>query len=395
MTRKSHRVIFMIVYFAYTSIYVARVNLSMAGTELIAGSILNTVQLGLLGSVFSTVYSIGRFINGGLSDKRPPWLMLTLGLTLAGISNILISFFPPFIGIFLLWTSNAYAQSMLWSSVLCVVSGMYDEKEAKKKTSVMVTSVATGNILGILLNTYLITRFGVAYAFVVPGVLTIVLGAFVFLATGKIKPVGASVDRESATEHMSMWQLIRNKELRIMILPAMFHGVMKENISLWMSVYIVDTYCVDLSTSSYYILLIPVIGLIGRVLYPVLYRICGENEHRVTIAGFLVCALCSLPLMTKGAPMIGAVLALSAIYTAASMINTSMLSIYPLRFVQSGNVASVSGIMDFATYLGAGIASAAYGVVIKQFGYLPMFLSWLVISVISVTILRCRVMKRK
>ena len=93
--------------------------------------------------------------------------------------------------------------------------------------------------------------------------------------------------------------------------------------------------------------------------------------------------------------MIGAVLALSAIYTAASMINTSMLSIYPLRFVQSGNVASVSGIMDFATYLGAGIASAAYGVVIKQFGYLPMFLSWLVISVISVTILRCRVMKRK
>jgi len=383
------KIIFILIYLAYTSIYIARVNLSMAGSELIAGNILNTVQLGVLGSVFSTVYSIGRFINGGLSDKRPPWFMLTLGLALAGVSNILISFFPPFIGIFLLWTSNAYAQSMLWSSVLCVISDMYDAKEAKKKTSVMVTSVATGNILGILLNTYLITKFGVAYAFVVPGILTIVLGAFVFLTTRKIKPAGVFVDQESAAEHMSMWQLIKNKELRIMILPAMFHGVMKENISLWMSVYIVDTYFVDLSTSSYYILLIPVIGLIGRVLYPALYRICGENEHRVTIAGFLVCAVCSLPLMMKGAPMIGAVLALSAIYTAASMINTSMLSIYPLRFVQSGNVASVSGIMDFATYLGAGISSAAYGVVIKQFGYLPMFLSWLVISVISVVILSC------
>ena len=41
----------------------------MAGPELISGGVLDTVQLGLLGSVFSTVFASGRLINGGLSDK--------------------------------------------------------------------------------------------------------------------------------------------------------------------------------------------------------------------------------------------------------------------------------------------------------------------------------------
>ena len=70
------------------------------------------------------------------------------------------------------------------------------------------------------------------------------------------------------------------------------------------------------------------------------------------------------------------------------MINTSMLSIYPIRYLASGNVASVSGIMDFATYLGGGISSVLYGILIDSFGYVPMFTSWAVISVVSIVFLK-------
>ena len=270
MTEKNKRLIFWIVYLAYTSIYMARVNLSMAGPDMISENLLDTVQLGLLGSVFSTLYSIGRLINGGLSDKTPPWIMLTTGLAVAGLSNICIGFFPPFIGIFIFWTANAYAQSMLWSSVLCVVAGIYDQETAKKKTSVMVSSVATGNILAIIITTALITKLGLRFAFIVPGAINILLGIAVYFATRRIKP-----DVKIEKSHISMWELIRTKEIALVCIPSMFHGVMKENISLWMTVYVVDTYFVDLSTSSYYILLIPVLGFIGRTIYPALYNMFG------------------------------------------------------------------------------------------------------------------------
>jgi sugar phosphate permease len=76
------------------------------------------------------------------------------------------------------------------------------------------------------------------------------------------------------------------------------------------------------------------------------------------------------------------------IYALVSMINTSILSMFPLRFAKQDLVASVSGIMDFATYLGASIASAIYGLIIESSGgYGYMFSSWIVLSVLSILIL--------
>jgi len=384
MQKKYGRIIFFIVYLAYTSIYIARINLSVASPGLISEGVIDAVQVGLLGSIFSTIYAVGRLINGGVSDKMPPWIMLTTGLCLAGASNVLISFFPPFIGIFILWLTNAYAQSMLWSSVLCVVSSIYDKEVAKKKTSVMVTSVAMGNILSIIINTYLITNFGTRFAFVVPGILTIVLGILVCILTKHIK--APTEDREK--NHVSMWELIKKKEVYTMLVPATLHGVMKDNISLWMAVFIVDRFCVDLTTSSYYILLIPTIGFIGRTIYPAVYKLCKSKENTVSIIGFFVSAASSLVLCFSGIGIIPAVLCMSLIYAAVSMINTSILSIYPLQFLKTGNVASVSGVMDFATYLGAGVSGVIYGALIKNFGYTPMFLSWVCISLISIILVK-------
>jgi len=385
MNRTRNRLVFCVVYVAYVLIYVSRVNLSMAGPELIALDVLDTTQLGFLGSVFSVVYAAGRFVNGAISDRRPPWQMLTTGLAVAGVSNLCVSFFPPYLGIFVLWTANAFAQSMLWSSVLCVVSSLYDRQTAKRKTSLMVTSVATGNVVGILLNTLLITQLGVQYAFAVPGLLTALWGIPVLLCTRRTEP-----PRVQTGKHQSMLQLLRSRELRVMCIPAVFHGMMKENISLWMAVYIVDTYLVDLRTSGFYVLLIPVIGLIGRSLYNPLYRLCRERENRVSLLGFALCLAASAVLCLGKTHMLLSAGALSLIYAAVSMINTSILSIFPLRYTRTGNVASVSGITDFATYLGGGISSAIYGAVIAVFGYLPMFISWVVVSLLSMAVLfRC------
>ncbi len=382
MSHKKRIAIFFILYLSYTFIYLARINFSMASPELIENGALNAVQVGILGSLFSNVYAIGRLLNGSKSDTVSPWKMLTIGLGAVGLSNICVGFFPPFLGFALFWTINAFAQSMLWSSVLCVLSNIYDKNIAKKKTSAMVTSVAMGNILGIIVNTRLITDFGLKYAFFVPGILSIVCAVAVLLSIKKIK-----APAEGEKRHLSIIKLLRQKELLIMSIPAALHGVMKENISLWMAVYIIDTYMVDLRTSSYYILLIPLIGFIGRTLYPVLFKLFGERENRVSQIGFLICILSAFVLCLGKTSISLSVASLGIIYAAVSVINTSMVSIYPLKYTSTGNQASVSGLMDFSTYLGAGISSAVYGVIIKHFGYLPMFASWLVIALLSMIIL--------
>lgn len=381
---KSNRrlLIFLLCYISYTAIYIARLNLSMASPDLKAAALLDEAQIGALGSAFSVIYAFGRLFNGWLSDRRPPWQMISLGLALAGISNLLFGILPPFAGMIVLWGANAFAQSMLWSSVLRVVASIYELQKAKKMTTWLVTSVAVGNILGILINTGLIQQFGLQWAFLIPGGLTLLCGGVVVLTMRKI------ASKAEVTAPTAFRSVLSNRELQIALIPSFLHGVMKDNISLWMTVYVVDRFGVQLDQSAYYVLLIPVVGMIGRMAYPFCFKLSREREHRVSIWAFLLCTAAAAALSFLVQSPLFAVICLSLIYAAVSLINTSMLSIFPIRFAQQGNVASVSGIMDFATYLGAGVASLAYGFLIQQWGYEAMFISWAVISFASIFILR-------
>lgn len=378
--KRKHLIIFAVVYMAYTAIYVARLNMSMAGPEFTAAGMLTTQQFGMLGSVFSVVFAVGRLINGAASDRVAPGIMISVGLVLVAVSNILIGFFPPFIGILLLWSANGFAQSMLWSSVLCVVSSIYDAQTAKKKTAVMVTSVATGNILGILFNMLLIDRLGLEWAFIVPGAVTLILSGIVVFSLRSIPAPKAAEGRK----HASVFQLIKKGEIRVACVPAVLHGTIKDNINFWMPLLFVSRYAIDLKSSALFVLFIPVIGLAGRLIYPLCYRLCKNQEHLVSTYAFACCAVFCVPLLFSATPPIMAAVCLGVIYAAVSVANTSMLSIYPIRFISTGNVASVSGVMDFSTYLGAGIGSLAYGYMVDALGYNSMFISWIFVGVVSV-----------
>lgn len=372
--------IFIVCYLAYTAIYVARVNLSMAAPSLLEMQVFSESQYGILGSLFSIIYALGRLIAGNISDRKPPVLLIGTGLLLCGISNLCIGFLPPFIGILLLWCVNALAQSMLWSSVLCVVSTIYDIETAKKRTSVMVTAVATGNILGILLPVYLLDHFSCGWAFFVPGFLTLTAATAVLFS---IRTIPAPL-KNAEQPHRNLLELLKIPSLRIALVPTFFHGVIKDNVTLWMTVFLIDRYAVDLSQSAYSVLLIPVVGLAGRLLYPPIYKLCRNREHLVSRYAFMGCIVASIVLSVGKVPMLASAVALSIVYATVSIANTSFLSIYPIGFARSGNVASVSGLMDFCTYLGAGVASVIYGVVVEHWGYIPMFLSWIALSILSV-----------
>ena len=101
--QKSHGMgtgfIFIITYLAYTSIYISRLNLSIATPELTASGIMNEAEIGLLGSIFSVVFAIGRLLNGVLNDKLTPWIMLCTGLAAVGLSNIVSGIFLIITGV--------------------------------------------------------------------------------------------------------------------------------------------------------------------------------------------------------------------------------------------------------------------------------------------------------
>lgn len=380
----SDTVFFIILYVAYASIYISRLNLSIAAPVLTANGIMDEAQIGLLGSIFSVVFAFGRLLNGTLNDKFTPWIMLCTGLVAVGTSNIISGVFMSFAVMAVLWGINAYAQSMLWGSVLRAVGSVYSPDKANKRAAIMVSSVAVGNLLGILVNTWIIGATGkIELAFIIPGGLNLLMCPFTFMVLKKI-PFEAAKGKRSIVPI----ELLKDRGIRRMLIPAFCHGVMKDNISLWMASYFVTVFSIDLEKSSWFLLFIPSIGLLGRMCYGFLYQLCGNDENKVSFFGFIACGAAAAVLCMPFKTPVLSMVCLGIIYAAVSIINTSVLSIYPLSFAKSGNVATVSGFMDFGVYFAAGIGSAIYGTVIANFGYFAMFLSWVALSLLSLFFFR-------
>lgn len=373
--------IFLICYLSYVMIYVARLNLSMGASALKELAVLTTAQIGVLGSLFSVVYACGRLLSGQLADRTAPWLMICAGLVLCGGSNLLLSLLPAFPAFLLLWAVNAFAQSMLWGPILRILSAIYPEDVAKKRASYMGTAVAGGNMAAIVLHNFLIERLGVRWVFAFPGLVTLVLCLCVALGTSRIRP--EAVPGQSS----SFLSLLRRRELRRMLLPAVIHGVMKDNISLWMSVYVMEQFGVELSRSAYFILLIPALGFVGRLLAPGLYRLSGSRERPLLVGSLAVCVAGSVLLIALPCSALAAVVYLSVIYMAVSVMNACFLAFYPIAFTREGLVASVSGLMDFATYLGTGLSAMVFGVLIDHLGYSAMFAVWAALSLLAIPLL--------
>lgn len=374
--------IFVLCYIAYVGIYAARLNISMASPVMIAQGVLTEVQYGFIGSAFFVTYACGRLLNGVIGDRTAPWVMITVGLLMTGISNLLLGLLPGYIVILLLWCVNAYAQSMLWSSLLRTMTGLYGKQTADKKVPILVSSVSVGNIAGIVLSTYLVEKVSLQSAFLVPGALTVLLGLTTALVL-RMVPEGPKPEKQ----RFAVAEFFRDRKIRSMLLPALFHGVIKDNIGAWMALYFVCRYNIDLESSALFVLLIPAVGMVGRLLYPVCYKLSGQRENLISVICFILCAaLAVIMCCSPESPWVAAV-CLSLIYALVSMINTSILSMFPLQFTQKNMVSSVSGVADFATYLGAGIGSAVYGFLNKSGNFVPMYISWVVLCVASIGLL--------
>lgn len=388
MSEKRKTTIFTVCYLAYTLIYIARLNLSVSSASFIEAQILDSAGIGLLGGVFSVVYAFGRLVNGYISDNISPRRIIGIGLLIVGISNICMGLLPGVAGLVVLWGLNAYGQSMLWGPILRIVANTYDEQTAKKMTSYMVTSVTTGNIAGIILNTVIINKIGFEFAFVIPGIMAVIFCGIVRLTLKKVIPASSE---QHEKKHIPITSLFKIPIVKRVLIPAVFHGMIKDNISVWMTVFFVDKYNINLSQTAGFILFIPIVGFIGRISYPFCHKLAKMNEHKVSVFAFALCVASAAVLCIGTVPPVIAAICLSLLYAGVSIANTSILSIFPLQFAESDNVASVSGIMDFATYFGAGVSSFIYGNTIHAFGYTGytlMFLSWAVISVISIIALR-------
>ena len=279
---------------------------------------------------------------------------------------------------YLLWAANGLAQSMLWSAVMRIVSTAYTLTEtARKAAMVMSVSVGIGTLLGVLLPTAL-ALLGLAEVFTVPGAIILSMGVLVqlLLRSGKRGIPQAAVPLSPRFD----LRIFRDSRLLRMLFPALAHGAIKENLILWIPLFFLNVYGLNLADAAFFIFMMPIATLLGRFLFPLWYRLCKSSGRTTLLSAFAACILLLLPLLLAVASAWISGLLLSGTAICTSIINAQLVSVFPMDFQAENRVSTVAGLLDSISYIGSALGSLLFGLLISQFGYNGMIAAWALLA---------------
>src|SRR3989338_2328210 len=162
----------------YALFYFVRKNFSMAMPVFLDELNYTKTDLGLILSLFSILYWVGKFINGIFADRANPGYFMGIGLLVCGVVNIFfgLSSSLTFFGIF--WLLNAWFQSMGWPPCARSLTHWYSPKELGTMWGVWNASHQIGGAGILILAGYLIPNYGWRSAFYVPAILAILTAFF-------------------------------------------------------------------------------------------------------------------------------------------------------------------------------------------------------------------------
>lgn len=374
--------VFVVLYVAYMSLYFVRYNFSVTSALLESGGVLSKAQIGFIGSVFALVYAIVKIPAGFLGDRLPTRVMICTGLMLTAVSNLLILRMMTFVPIAILWGVNSAGQALMWGPVLRALHEHYGKDHGRTLQQYFITCTSVGMIVGLLAATYLSQRWSVTSCFLLAGLIPLGMACAVL---GSIRHNTAAIDAKAKQSVLeSIVTLWKSPEFRTNIFPAITNGLIKDNINVWLVIYFMDQFGADLKAMSGFMLFVPVMIFIGKIIFPPLNRLLG-SEVRVSIVSFAAAVVALIPLILGTVTPLIAMICLGVTSAMTSAINTHLL-IPPPSYAKTGNIALCASLMDTLVYGGAGIGSLFFGLMIARWGYGSMFLTWAAASLISMLI---------
>lgn len=114
-------------WLTYGAFYFCRTNISAAVPGMKAslgdgGLGLSATEIGWILASLKIAYGIGQFVNGQLSERMSPRLMLALGMFGSAALNVLFGFSSGFYFLLFVWATNGFCQSLGWTPCVRVVA---------------------------------------------------------------------------------------------------------------------------------------------------------------------------------------------------------------------------------------------------------------------------------
>ena len=131
-------------WLVYTCSYLGKLGYNANITQIEGVYSVSHATAGMVSTFFFFAYGIGQVINGLLCKKYNIRYVVFGALFVSGLMNALVGFADNFSVVKYFWLINGGALSVLWPSLIRLLSETTEKKDMPRAVVVMGTTVATG-----------------------------------------------------------------------------------------------------------------------------------------------------------------------------------------------------------------------------------------------------------
>ncbi|MBQ3529211.1 MAG: MFS transporter [Oscillospiraceae bacterium] len=380
-----------LVWLVYATSYLGKVNYSANITQIIDFYQVTKAEAGLPPTFFFFAYGVGQVVNGLLCKRYPIKLTIFVSLTLSSLLNLTIAVSSDFGIVKWLWLANGFALSLLWPTLIRLLSESLATSELGKSSVVVGTTVACGTLaayaLGALfafLNRFKLSFYAAAFAdLLVAGIWLFSYQKATNMALIQKAREDAPEEKETANAGSKASGTMTKPVILSIVFLCLFAivtNLVKDGLTTWVPSVLKEEYALPDAIAILLTLILPIVAIFGNALALAVHKkIPDYITHScvcfAAISGILGVILWSLGAKIMAAMLVGLILT----NLLASSINSLISSIYPMFMRKQLNSGMFAGILNGFCYLGSTISSYGLGSVADKHGWFGVF--WLLLGV--------------
>ncbi len=370
-------------WLVYTMSYLGKVNYSANITQIIDFYGVTKAQAGSVSTFFFFAYGIGQVVNGVLCKKYNIKWMIFISLIVSASINFAVAVSDNFNMIKWLWMINGFVLSILWPTIIRLLSETLPQEALGTSSVVMGTTVAIGTLLIYGLSALYVAFDKFKFAFYTASFVVLFV-AFVWLIVYK-KAVTRAKDGEKANEKINLSSYEKkdtSKAERKLILAsicvlcfcAIGVNLTKDGLTTWVPAILKEEFSVNDSLSILLTLFLPVLAIFGNAFALNIHKKIPDYVNHCVATFAVIAVILGIiigSLMLK--IVVFMLLGLITVNFLASSLNSLITGIFPLFMRGKVNSGLFAGVLNGFCYVGSALSSYGLGAIADNYGWVAVF----------------------
>jgi len=369
---------------AYLAVYFARNVLSVVTPQMIEGGYSES-YIGRVSSVYFVFYAIGQLINGIIGDKIKARYMISFGLLLSAITNVVfayISYSHPVVAL-IAYGLTGFFMAMIYGPMTKVVAENTEQIYAVRCTLGFTFASFIGSPLAGIIASFVVWQS----VFLLSSISLFVMAVMCFIAflvLEKKKIIKYNQFKLKEGEKGGIKTLIKRQIIKFTWI-SMITGVIRTTVVFWLPTYISQYLSFSSEQSAGIFTIATFVISLTTFIAVFIYERLRRDMDLSLISMFTVSAICFALLYVVKQPVINIILIVLAIM-ASNGAATILWSIYCPSLYDTGMVSGATGYLDFVSYIAAAISSTLFADAVSVIGWGNLILIWMGLMIIGVLV---------